>query len=232
MGEFYLWLSIFLLKVISLKNKIIVMMGVCLAATGLNAQAADVRVKGTIAPASCSFTIVNSVFDYGMIRPSSLSATHYTKLDKKSTPFTVKCDAPTLVSIKTQDNRASSKVPGMMRSAFNQTYVDTFNYGLGTSSKGEKVGGYVMFMANTVADGKAVRVNGSNNNGVTWSVGDGALAQPPHLTSWASGTTTPIKLSVVSGNLQVQGVINKTSAFSVGEGINLDGHATLELRYL
>ncbi len=83
MGEFYLWLSIFLLKVISLKNKIIVMMGVCLAATGLNAQAADVRVKGTIAPASCSFTIVNSVFDYGMIRPSSLSATHYTKLDKK-----------------------------------------------------------------------------------------------------------------------------------------------------
>jgi type 1 fimbria pilin len=215
-----------------MKVKRALSLGVFLVMAGLNAQAADVRVKGTIAPASCSFTITNSVFDYGMIRPSSLSATHYTKLERKSTPFTVKCDAPTLVSIKTQDNRSSSKVPGMMQSVFNQTYGEPFNYGLGTSSKGEKVGGYVMFMANTVADGKSVRVNGSNNNGVTWTFGDGALAQPPHLTSWASGTSTPIRLSVVSGILQVQGVINKTSAFSVGGGISLDGHATLELRYL
>jgi len=215
-----------------MKNKAVLLMGMFFGVAGLNAQAADVRVKGTIAPASCSFTIANSVFDYGMIRPSSLSATNYTKLDKKSTPFTVRCDAPTLVSIRTQDNRAGSKVPGMMQTAFNRTYIDTFNYGLGTSSKGEKVGGYVMFMANTIADGKVVRVNGSSNNGAAWTFGDGALAQPPHLTSRASGTTTPIKLSVVSGNLQVQGVINKTSAFSVGQGINLDGHATLELRYL
>lgn len=215
-----------------MKVKRALSLGVFLVMAGLNAQAADVRVKGTIAPASCSFTITNSVFDYGMIRPSSLSATHYTKLERKSTPFTVKCDAPTLVSIKTQDNRSNSKVPGMMQSVFNQTYGEPFNYGLGTSSKGEKVGGYVMFMANTVADGKSVRVNGSNNNGVTWTFGDGALAQPPHLTSWASGTSTPIRLSVVSGILQVQGVINKTSAFSVGGGISLDGHATLELRYL
>ncbi|MBY8945396.1 DUF1120 domain-containing protein [Pseudomonas sp. SH10-3B] len=215
-----------------IKKKVFLLMGLFFGVAGMNAHAADVRVKGTIAPASCSFTITNSVFDYGMIRPSSLSATHYTRLDKKSTPFIVRCDAPTLVSIRTQDNRASSKVPGMMQSAFNATYVDAFNYGLGTSSKGEKVGGYVMFMANTIADGKSVRVNGSNNNGATWSFGDGALAQPPHLTSWASGTATPIRLSVVSGNLQVQGVINKTSAFSIGEGLSLDGHATLELRYL
>lgn len=211
----------------------VVAAGAFIALAGFNAQAADVRVKGTIAPASCSFTITSSTFDYGRIQRNSLSSTQYTKLERKSTPFAVKCDAPTLVSIKTQDNRASSKVPGMMQAVFNSTYIDVFNYGLGASSGNEKIGGYVMLMGNTVADGKAVRVNGSSNNGVTWTVGDGALAQPPHLTSWASSVSTaPVKLSTVTGNLMVQAVINKTSAFAVGSGINLDGHATLELRYL
>lgn len=220
-------------KYMRYKSCVIAMTGVCVALFGVTAQAADVRVKGTIAPASCSFTITQSVFDYGRIQPSSLSATQYTKLERKSTPFAVKCDAATLVSIRTQDNRASSKVPGMMQAAFNSTYNDMFNYGLGVSTKNEKIGGYVMLMSNTVADGKAVRVNGSSNNGATWTVGDGALAQPPHLTSWASSASTaPVALSTVSGNLLVQAVINKTSAFSVGSGISLDGHATLELRYL
>lgn len=207
--------------------------GAFVAFAGFNVQAADIRVKGTIVPSSCSFNITNSIIDYGRIQPGSLSATQYTKLERKSTPFSIKCDAPTLVSIKTQDNRTSSKVPGMMQVAFNSTYIDAFNYGLGVSPKNEKVGGYIMLMSHAVADGRAVRVNGSNNNGATWTVGDGALAQPPHLTSWASSSSTaPIKLTAVSGSLLVQAVINKTSAFTVGSGINLDGHATLELRYL
>lgn len=214
-------------------KKIVTAAGLFVAVMGLNAHAAELKVTGTIAPASCSFTLTNSVVDYGRIQPSSLSATQFTKLERKSTPFAVKCSAPTLVSVKTLDNRAASKVPGMMQTAFNTTYIDAFNYGLGVTTKNEKIGGYIVLMSNTVADGKAVRVNGSSNNGATWTIGDGALAQPPHLTSWASSASTaPVRLATVSGNLQVQAVINKTSAFTVGDGISLDGHATLELRYL
>lgn len=216
-----------------MKNRSALFVGLFLAVAGLNAQAADLRVKGSIAPASCSFTITNSTLDFGRINPSSLSATNYTKLDKKGTPFAVSCSSPTMVGIKTLDNRASSKVPGLMQVMYNRTYHDGFNYGLGTTAKGENIGGYVVFMENNVADGRAVLLARSFNNGATWHYTDQVLGQPPELGSWRSGSAyTPIRLKVVSGNLRVQPVINKTSALTMNSEIMLDGHATLELVYL
>ncbi|WLI50973.1 hypothetical protein [Pseudomonas sp. FP833] len=50
-----------------MKKNIAIFAGVFLAVAGLTAQAADLRVKGSIAPPSCSFTITNSVIDYGSI---------------------------------------------------------------------------------------------------------------------------------------------------------------------
>ena len=214
-------------------KKIISLSGMFLAMLGLSAQAADLRVRGSIAPASCSFTIVNSTIDYGRIDPRSLSATNYTKLAKKGTPYTVRCASPTFVGIKAQDNRASSKVRGMMVSQYNITYNDDFNYGLGFTSKNEKIGGYVVFMENNIADGKAVRAARSNNNGASWGITDPVLGQSANVGSWrTSASYSPIKITVVSGNLNVQPVINKTSALSMNNEIKLDGHTTLELVYL
>jgi len=214
-------------------NKSTLLVGMILAVSGLSAQAADLRVKGSIAPASCSFSITHSTIDYGRINPGSLSDTNYTKLEKKGTPFTVNCSAPMMVGIKTLDNRASSKVPGMMQTMYNKTYHDGFNYGLGTTAKGENIGGYVVFMENNIADGKAVLLARSFNNGGAWHYTDQVLGQPPELGSWRSGSAyTPIRLKVVSGNLRVQPVINKTSALTMNSEIRLDGHTTLELVYL
>jgi len=42
----------------------------------------------------------------------------------------------------------------------------------------------------------------------------------------------PILVNAVSGNVEVQAVINKTSELDMSNQINLDGHFTLELRYL
>jgi hypothetical protein len=44
--------------------------------------------------------------------------------------------------------------------------------------------------------------------------------------------TTPIQLNTLSGNLEVQAVINKTSELDLSSRVSLDGQATLELRYL
>lgn len=62
--------------------------------------------------------------------------------------------------------------------------------------------------------------------------GEGALGQGGHLTSWYSGTMAPVRLTVISGDLQFQAVINKTSELNFKDVARLDGLATLELRYL
>lgn len=216
-----------------MKKKSALCVGLFLAAAGASVQAADLRVRGSITPPSCSFAIGNSNIDYGRINAGSLNSTSYTKLAKKGTQYAVRCSSPTMVGIRTLDNRASSKVPGMMQVMYNQTYNDRFNFGLGTTARGERIGGYVIFMENNVADGRSVLVARSPNNGASWHYTDPVLGQSPELGSWRTSIAySPSRVGVVSGNLMVQPVINKTSALTMNGEIRLDGHATLELVYL
>lgn len=219
-----------------MKNKIIVLAGLALAVAGLSAQAADVRVKGAIAPSSCSFSITNSIIDYGNISPSSLSPTNYTKLDKKSVPYTVKCSGQSKikVGIKAVDNRSSTKIPNLMLSQFDGRYKDLYNFGLGSTAKGQKVGGYVIHLRNSIADGKAVGIVSSENSGGRWEANSTeAVGHTANVTSWRAGNVyAPILVNTVAGSVEVQAVINKTSDLDMSSQINLDGHATLELHYL
>jgi type 1 fimbria pilin len=202
--------------------------GTFLVVVGLNAQAADVRVKGSIAPASCSFSIPNAVIDYGKIDRTSLSPTQYTMLETKTTPFTIKCEARTQAAISAVDNRASSKVTGILSG-----YTEVHNFGLGVTSSGDKIGGYRLGMRNSVADGKAVGVLRSNTAGATWQRIAETIGQAPTLTSWASpGTLTPVAFTSLSGNVFVIAHLNKTADLSLKNEVALDGHATLELKYL
>lgn len=210
--------------------------GLLLAVAGGGAHAADLSVKGSIAPVSCSFTMTNSVFDYGRIDPGSLSSTNYTKLAKKTTPYAVKCGAnvKATVAIKALDNRASSQIPGLMNNQFGSNYKDFYNFGLGATSSGQKIGGYVIHLRNSVADGKAVGVVGSENNGGHWHTNSTqAVGHTNNLTAWRAGNIyAPIQVNTVSGQIEVQAVINKLSELNLNGQVNLDGQATLELRYL
>lgn len=217
-----------------MKNKIAVVAGVFMAVAGLTVQAADLRVTGSIAPASCSFTITNSVIDYGNIDPDTLSFTNTTLLASKTTPYSINCgsNVKTQVGIKAVDNRASSRINNLLVPHFGGSYVDTYNYGLGTNAKGQKVGGYAVHLRNSVADGTAVNVLTSTNNGAGWVRGGQALGLNSNIGTWHAGTSTPIHLNTLSGNLEIRAVINKTSELDLNSRINLDGQATLELRYL
>lgn len=219
-----------------MKKRYLLSTGLLLSLAGLYVQAADLRVKGTIAPTSCSFTITNSIIDYGRIDPGSLNAINFTKLAKKSTPYAVKCggSVKTKVAIKALDNRASSRIPGLMLSQFGGNYKDLYNFGLGASAKGQKVGGYVIHLRNSVADGRAVGIIGSEDNGGYWHTNSTeAVGHTNNLTTWRQGSVyMPISLNTVSGQIEVQAVINKTSELDLNSQINLDGQATLELRYL
>lgn len=51
-----------------MKVKFVLVAGMVLSVASLSVQASELRVKGAIVPASCSFTMTNAVFDYGDIR--------------------------------------------------------------------------------------------------------------------------------------------------------------------
>lgn len=214
-----------------MKKIVAVMTGIFLVVAGFNAQAIDVRVKGFIVPASCSFTLVNAVIDYGTIDPQLLSATNYTTLEAKSTPYNIKCSSGTQLAVTAVDNRTASKIPDMMSRQFDHPVTDRFNFGLGLTAANQKIGGYIMQLLNSTADGRPVLPLYGDGQG-RWVGGEGALGQGGHLTSWYSGTMAPVRLTVISGYLQFQAVINKTSELNFKDVARLDGLATLELRYL
>lgn len=210
-----------------MKKNFAMLVGLFLAVAGLNAQAADLRVKGYIAPVSCSFTITNATIDYGSINPNSLSATAPTHLPAKSTPYAVKCggSAKALIALKATDNRVGSSIASP---------IPTYSYGLGTTAQGKKIGSYLVLTRNTVVDGKAGLPITSTDNGKTWHRGSSEYLgpAPATLATWHTGSYGPIPVNTVSGTLEVRPTINKTSELDLNSQVSLDGHATLELRYL
>lgn len=220
-----------------MKYKIgVVAVPVVLAIFSLGAQAADLKVKGYIVPASCSFTITNAVIDYGRIDPNTLSPTGYTKLMPKSTPYTIRCgsSAKAKIGVKVVDNRSSSRIPGLMTSQFGGGYRDNYNYGLGVTAKGQKIGGYVVHLRNSVADGRPAYLITDEGYGGTWDPRSSeALGHTANISSWRTGAAfTPAQINTVTGKLEVRAVINKVSELDMNSQVNLDGQATLELRYL
>lgn len=220
-----------------MRNKIpTVAVSMLMAFFCLSAPAADLNVKGYIAPTSCSFTITNSVIDYGRIDPNTLSPTSYTKLAKKSTPYAIRCGstAQAKIGVKVVDNRSGTRIAGLMTSQFGSSYRDNYNYGLGASAKGQKVGGYVVHLRNSIADGKPAYVITDEGYGGTWDPRSSeALGHTANISSWRTGAAfTPAQVNTLTGILEVQAVINKTSELDLSNQVNLDGQATLELRYL
>ncbi|WP_273825864.1 MULTISPECIES: DUF1120 domain-containing protein [Pseudomonas] len=209
-------------------------LGALLVAVGGYASAADLLVKGTIIPPACELTLQNGgIVDYKKIDGDSLKPDKYTRLEAKSVPFLVKCKGGTRVGVKTIDNRAGSKVPGIVQASINPGYGDIYNYGLGTTSGGQRIGGYALIIKKSLANFPLVNTIVSGNNGLNWKRGDGALGQYQNIMSWSGFMAThPASVERVSGVLEVQAVINKTSELDIKEAVSLDGSATLELRYL
>lgn len=225
-----------------------------LATTAMSAQAADsidVIVKGTITPAACTPTLAGGgVIDYGTMNPSILNATGMTLLDIKDVNFSISCDAPAAVAIKTSSSRKLTAagvtsegsngvaLPPATLSIFGATPGTVGVMGLGLSD-GKKVGGFGMRMLPTsiTADGSAVRGLYSNNSGSTWNLmSSGSLAALTNneIVSWAAntGALQPLNFENLSGTLQVQAYINEKSALTISKPVLLDGLATMELVYL
>jgi hypothetical protein len=210
-----------------------------IAGVSINAQAAiDLRVKGTIVPASCvPFLQGGGVVDYGNIAAEDLNQTSYTVLEKKEIVFNINCRGLTKVGLKAQDGKGFSQVPGILAATIGADYTDNYNYGLGATADGENIGGYAINLKpdSFNSAGQPLKAITSLNNGTTWQdTSTGAVGQADNVAAWSrpAGLVTPVSFITLSGVMEVQAVINKTSELTINDEVPLDGLATFELSYL
>lgn len=217
-----------------------------LATASLPALAAttDLRVIGSINPASCTPTLGGGgKIDYEVIRPSSLSATDYTLLPVMSVPISIVCTAPQKAALRGVTGR-----PGTLAGATEGVTgagpmpIDIFGlsgyHGVGLGLDGTaKIGGYVARInpTGTTTDVGAVETIVREGPTASWRVAIGSFfnGNIQRDVSWAaSGTVTPIAFTTLSGQVDVQAYLNKSTELDLTKPITLDGLTTIELVYL
>ncbi|MBB1202749.1 DUF1120 domain-containing protein [Enterobacteriaceae bacterium 89] len=222
-----------------------------LAVTAVSAQAAsnvDVKVIGRIDPGTCTPTLSGGgVVDYGTMSPSILAATGYTLLPQKQVDVSIACTAPSKVALKALNGRpgtvagASEGSYGFAPQPNGTTIFGSANAldvaGLGKAGNAN-IGGYGLRITPNSFQADSVAVDGliSDNSGSSWVksvIGNIFNGGQQRYASWgASGTTSPVAFTNLTGKLDVQAYINDKSQLDLTNTIQLDGLTTLELVYL
>ena len=232
-----------------MKKTIFTLALLAVTASASAADSVDVKVIGTIVPAACTPSLTGGgVIDYGSIRANSISPTAYTILPEKQINFAIACDAPAKVGLIATNSRFGSAAGGA-ESAYGAipSPVRLFTLdGIGAVGLGmdgaSKIGAYGVRIDSTTvtADGVAVdsiRADYDLGSITAWVKDDnaGIIYSPNYqrLTSWAAtGTSTPVAFTSLSGQLGVQAYINKGSELDLSKPVHLDGLTTITLYYM
>jgi hypothetical protein len=185
------------------------------------ASSADFAVTGTITPSACGPTLSSGgVVDYGKMTAKELSADTPTSLTPQTMQLEIQCEEATFIALSTIDNRAGT-------SAINQNW-----HGLGMTGNNEKLGSAGFGLFNPVADGVAVKTVTSTDGGATWlpSVSLGHTRQTS--IAAAGPSHAPIAVKRFTADLRLFTMIDGTDRLTVLEEVPLDGHATVQLKYL
>ncbi|MFJ4064839.1 DUF1120 domain-containing protein [Pseudomonas sp. NPDC089996] len=202
-----------------------------MGASGLSfASTAEITVTGSIKPGACVPTLSNGGrYDFGTISTSQLKDTQWTRLDSAYQQLSVQCDAPTRFGLRAVDARSDSSVG-----------VSENEYGLGMNGT-NKIGHYTLaFLGSSVKinDGDAATRLRTYDGGSSWSVDGGVVSYIKNTRRNAMhtfvpvGSTQPVAIRNMVTDLRVTMHIVPLSELDVGDGIELDGASTIEVRYL
>ena len=218
--------------------------GVCMPVL---AETVDLTVIGTILPAACTPSLSGGgAIDYSSIDPGTLSPTALTPLAEKVLTLTIACDAQVKVALRAVNGRintaAGVTTPGTDSDGL--TPVTLFGAsttgvaGLGLDGT-VKIGGYAIRVTpgTVVADSNSVDSLRTTDIASAWTndaqAGDLYVPATTRLISWgATGTTTPVGITNLTGELSVQAYLNNATELSLSHQIVLDGLTTIELVYL
>lgn len=191
------------------------------------ASSVDLSVVGKITPAACTPLLSNAgVVDHGKISAQDLHPTGYTKLPDASLELSVTCDAPTLLAVKSTDNR-----PGTSAEQLGSASV----FGLGLASGNEKIGWYSLMMAQVSADDVPGMPIESANGNMWLDAAGNTVWQPGFLRSIkdpGNATPTPLAMTTFKGVLEVSTTLTYKRNLPISEEIQIDGSATLDVVYL
>lgn len=187
----------------------------------------ELTVTGVIRPTACKPNFLyGGVIDYGTILSERLQAGTYTSLDAKKVALNVTCDAGTRMALLLTDNRASSRVPGILGSN------ERFNFGLG-SVTGQNIGGYdIQFGSLSIVDGLPASNLHSTDKGMTWEANTGYADTAGTYIALSTDGSTPATGKVFSLVMHVRAVLNKPENLPLTQEIPLDGSTTIEVKYL
>lgn len=195
------------------------------------ASSVDLSVKGSITPAACTPSLSSGgVVDHGKISRKDLNQSNVpTALTVARLQLAIECAAPALIAIKSRDNRAGS--------SGEEVIGGQSNFGLGFVNGDKKIGWYMLKTANGQADG-VDRPMIESSNGTSWSdaTHPGLVWQANTMRALGEITgssAAPLPLQVMTMDIEIEAMIVRIQFLpTVGEGLPLDGSATLEVVYL
>ncbi|WP_368648936.1 DUF1120 domain-containing protein [Castellaniella ginsengisoli] len=211
-----------------MKRTLLSLMIATSAATPMLANAASsvqLRVTGSIVPASCSITMPGgTTIDYGKIASDTLEKDAPTVIgDDVRAKLQVSCDAPTLFAIKTTDERAGSAITGtgVPNNAF---------FGLGKTGS-TNIGAYRISLVNVNADGKTVNVLRKAIGSTSYA--KFAEMRPDEISAFGDGSNAvPVAYKNVTADLSLKTYVQKASALPLKQEVKFDGQTTFEVVYL
>ncbi|VVE75733.1 DUF1120 domain-containing protein [Pandoraea sputorum] len=211
----------------------------------------DIKVGGHITPGACDIEISGGgMFDYGDMTVASLTAVNPdaqnkpTQLGKKSLDFTMSCDNKVRVAFTMVDARSGSHSSDTTGTTLFGTAPPSpnvrYKLGLGLADNKGKIGMYAVgFVDGLTVDGQDASIIVDDGTGVWKARPDvgpsGLFARDASrrlgaLIDGDSITNGPSLGKEYAGKLSVDVVLTKLSALS--KDFELDGLATMEIRYL
>ena len=186
------------------------------------ASTIDLAVKGFIVPSACAVTLSSETIDVGRISVKDLNQDTRTNLPPSTLQVFTQCEGPSLFAMTATDNRSDSS-------------NNVVEFGLGTTTAGERIGGYTMFLDQAIADETPVQMIQSLNNGSSWGrMWDDDAWQTNILVSIKQiGTASvPIPAKDMQVEMTVRPFIHPAQNLTISTDETIDGLATITLRYL
>ena len=190
------------------------------SANAFAASSVDLTVKGLIVPSACTPSLsAGGVIDHGKISAKDLNPDKNTIIGNHTLSMAVNCDAPIQFAVHSIDNRAASG--------------SSLSYGLGFINETQRLGGYSLTLVSPVAeDGVVVQPIASGDQGNTWyreKFWDPGLSMS---VASMDDDSQPLAVKDLRVDLQVQTFVFRADGLDLSNEVNIDGSATLEVKYL
>ena len=187
----------------------------------LAASSTDLGVRGALVPSSCTPLLSDGgIVDHGKLSVRDLHPDEPTHLHTSSLQMEISCEAPTLFTLTTIDNRAGTSA------------IHPASHGLGMADEHQKLGSVAFRLYDVIADGQSVLVILSLDGGATWRLspylghlGKTGFASPDNLAA-------PIAVRKLNARLSAFTTLVPGNDLSKVDDILIDGHATVQVTYL